>query len=235
MSLRRRNSVEILLLLLFTDFFIIALNLAASLYAAKSGESFWYWSVGADRGFGETFQYVKELWLVLSFAALIKLRSDWSYLSLCFLFCYLLIDDLVSIHEAVGTAIGTRLNLQFVPGLRPGDVGEVLFSTIAGIFFLLVIGCAYWFGGKTFRHVCKRVLVLLFGLAFCGIVLDAIHILVGNVAWLSLSLEILEDGGEMLIMSVLCWYGISLLNPRDRSSTEVPNLLHPQPESSLQR
>lgn len=212
MKIVKRNSSEILLLLVLSDFAIIALHLATSLSSISNDR---YWSIDHDRGFGETFQYIKELWLVLSFAALIKIRSDWSYLSLCLLFSYLLVDDLFSIHEHLGTAIAARFNFQPLLGLQPSDLGELPVHLIAGLVLLVVIGYSYWFGSKSFCHVCQRVMLLFAALAFSGIALDVLHGMVGKTGVLALPLEILEDGGEMVVMSALCWYGVSLLQRRD--------------------
>ncbi|MBW4443498.1 MAG: hypothetical protein KME10_20140 [Plectolyngbya sp. WJT66-NPBG17] len=227
----KKNSSEILLLLLLTDIFMVAIHIVA--HFSIGGGS--YWSMASERGLGESFQYIKELWLVFSFAVLVRLRSNKSYLSLSLLFCYLLADDLFAIHENVGNAIATMLNFQPMFQLNPIDFGELLVSAIAGIFFIVAVGCSYWFGGKTFQHICKRVLVLVGGLAFCGVVLDALHIIVGGIDGLSLPLEILEDGGEMVFMSGLCWYGISLLRSRDDTRTESTDLSRSQSESLLQR
>ncbi|BAU15619.1 hypothetical protein LEP3755_61780 [Leptolyngbya sp. NIES-3755] len=216
-KLSNQNLFEFLVLLLLTDFVIFGLHLAARFYP---GTTSLYWAIDADRSFGETFQYIKELWLIFSFAALTRIRSDWAYWSISLLFCYLLIDDLFFLHERWGDEVARYLNLPSMLNLRSQDFGELAVSAIAGIFFVALIGVSYWLGSKTFRHVCKRVLVLLAGLVFCGIVLDAVHVIVDSISpEFPNFFNLLEDGGEMLFMSGLCWYGVSLLKRGEHSAS----------------
>ncbi|MGG6266124.1 hypothetical protein ACQ4M3_04700 [Leptolyngbya sp. AN03gr2] len=215
MNLKKRGSLEFLVLLLLTDLVIFGIHIVAYSTPAASTP---YWSVAEDRGFGETFQYIKELWLVFSFVALARFRSSWAYLSLALLFLYFFIDDLLFVHERVGVIIANRYSLPSLIGLRPEDLGEIVVSLIAAIGFSGIIGVSYWFGDRTFRHVCHRILVLIAGLAFCGIVIDAIHIVAGTGTTGGLDpLALLEDGGEMLFMSLMCWYGIALLQRSEQS------------------
>lgn len=225
-GLSRRGSLEFLALLLLTDLTIIGIHIAAYILYIDPPPS--YWSIAADRSFGETFQYIKELWLVFSFAMLIRLRSDWLYSSLSLLFCYVFVDDLFLIHERVGEMIALKFNFQSMFNLRAIDFGELVVNAIAGSFFAILIGISYWRGSKGFRRVCDRVLVLLGGLVFCGVVLDALHIIVAEIyPRLYGVFDLLEDGGEMIFMSVLCWFGISLIKQPEKG------LLQSESESPL--
>ncbi|MGG6266125.1 hypothetical protein ACQ4M3_04705 [Leptolyngbya sp. AN03gr2] len=218
-KLSKQSSFEVLVLLLLTDFVIVGLHIAARIYPATTSL---YWAIDADRSFGETFQYIKELWLIFSFAALTKIRSDRSYWSLSLLFCYLFIDDLFFLHERWGDEIAIYFGFPSMLNLRSQDYGELLVNAIAGSFFAVLIGVSYWLGSKTFRHVCQRVLVLLAGLIFCGIVLDAIHVIIDTISPKFPNVfNILEDGGEMLFMSALCWYGVSLLKRGEHSASSL--------------
>lgn len=227
MNLERRRSIEVLFLLVLTDLVILAFHIGAY---ALGDQNDWYWAVTEERSFGESFQYIKELWLIFSFAALIRIRSNWLYLALCLLFVYLFADDLFQLHERLGSTIAATANFQPMLRLRAIDFGELLVSAIAGLFFAVVLGASYRAGSKTFRRVCQRVLILFGGLAFCGIVLDVLHIVFEQFYWLEVLLDVLEDGGEMLFMSALCWYGVSLL--RETPPIEALKVLH-QPGSSL--
>jgi hypothetical protein len=213
-QLKKHNSAEILLLLLVSDFLVILAHLAFKLFSSGNSS---YWLIGQDRSFGESFQYFKEFWLFCSFAILTKIRSERSYLALSLLFLYLFVDDAFFIHERVGELIAKRLNFQAAIGLRSVDFGEMIVNAIAGLFFVSVIGCAYKFGSQRFRSVCKRIAVLVGCLAFFGVVVDELSIMVSNSPLRPIkgAFELAEDGGEMIVMSVLCWYGISLLRQQE--------------------
>lgn len=224
-KLKQHSLVEILLLLLFTDFLVILAHIALRIFP---GENPYYWQITSEQGFGETFQYLKELWLFCSFAALIWIRAEWSYLSLSLLFAYLFADDGFAIHESLGEWWAGALNFQPALGLRARDFGELMVSAIAGGSLLVLIGCSYWLGSQKFRAVCKRIAVLVGCLAFFGIGVDMVHIMIerANLSLPGLKgiLELIEDGGEMLVMSVMCWYGISLLRQKDPVAQSSPTL-----------
>ncbi|MBN8561631.1 MULTISPECIES: hypothetical protein [unclassified Leptolyngbya] len=211
-KLKFQPAAEILLLLLLTDFLSILAHFALRLSPQINST---YWTITTDRGFGETFQYVKEFWLFCSFAILASSRAEWSYLSFSLLFGYLLIDDAFLVHERVGEWIATTQNFQPVLGLRAIDLGELVVAASTGLVFLLLIGVSYWLGTQQFRWICKRLFVLLGCLAFFGVVVDALHIMIEVINRpgipLGFAFELAEDGGEMIVMSLLCWYGISLL------------------------
>lgn len=225
-KLKFQPAAEILLLLLLTDFLSILGHFAFRLSPQISST---YWAITTDRGFGETFQYVKEFWLFCSFAILASSRAEWSYMSLSLLFGYLLIDDAFSVHEGVGEWIATTQNFQPVLGLRAVDLGELVVVASTGLFFLVLIGVSYWLGTQKFRWVCKRIFVLLGCLAFVGVVLDALHIMMEVINRpgipLGFAFELAEDGGEMIVMSLLCWYGISLLKQPDLSPVRTNEVI----------
>lgn len=227
-GLSRQGSLEFLALLLLTDLTIVGIHIAAYILYIDTPPL--YWSIAADRSFGETFQYIKELWLVFSFAILIRIRSDWLYGSLSLLCCYLFLDDLFLIHERVGEMIALDFNLQSMFKLRAIDFGELIVNAIAGSFFAVLIGSCYWRGSRAFRQVCDRVLILLGGVVFCGIVLDVLHVIVTPIyPRLYGAFDLLEDGGEMIFMSLLCWYGISLIKGQEKVMRQ------PELDSPLQR
>lgn len=223
-KLKQHGSGEILLLLLATDLLVILAHLVCRFSSIAKNP---YWLIAQDQGFGETFQYFKELWLFYSFISLSKIRFEKSYLSFALLFLYLFVDDSLSVHERLGKLIAGALNFPPLIGLQPKDLGELLVSTIVGIFFVLIISCSYWLGSQRFRHVCKRIAILIGCLAFFGVVVDMLHIMTKQIKIpflpLNVIFELVEDGGEMLVITVLCWYGVSLLRQQD-ITTQKPLL-----------
>ena len=63
-------------------------------------------------------------------------------------------------------------------------------------------------------------LFVLFGaLVFCGIVMDAVHGLVG-VSALGRLVGIVEDGGEVIVAAVTCTYALSIAKATRRASAD---------------
>lgn len=217
--LTNRNLFFLLLLVADALFIFLGIGHAYTPYLADPA-----YSLSRDRGYAEIFQYVQEYWIVGLFLILAA-RHAWPYVVWMLLFGYLLLDDSIFIHERFGFAMGEYFAFIAFAGLRPRDYGELIVSATIGLFFLLLIGFAYYRGTATFRNVSRRMMLYLLVLVFTGVMLDTLHIVVGNVMGESSPLyalmTILEDGGEMVIMSVICGYAFSLVAEGDsiRQST----------------
>jgi len=148
------------------------------------------------------------------------------YIAWALLFTYLLCDDAMSIHERVGSIIAS--NFDFTPffGLRLQDVGELAVTAISAVLLLTLIGFYYLRGLSMFQKISRDLLAMLLIIAFLGIVIDMVHIAV-NPGWkLNLLFDMIEDGGEMIAMSVVAWY-IFLLNIRKgHASFSLCSLVH---------
>jgi hypothetical protein len=97
-------------------------------------------------------------------------------------------------------------------GLRPQDLGELLFAVLVGSFTLAVIAIAARSeSGGIAIAPCITIAVLLGALAFCGVIVDALHVIAylqaSRWAWI---LAIIEDGGELVVMSATAAYCYAL-------------------------
>jgi hypothetical protein len=205
-------------LFILTDICFIALSILA-----LSG----YWSdlypdlysnpyfIEVDRGYAEFFQYMKTFWCILLMGLIAIRQRSPLYLSWMLLFLYLLADDCIEIHENLGYYLSTRLG--FVPafGLRARDFGEVLVSASVGLFLLSCIGMAYRLGDSVFRKVSRSLLIMLLALAVCGILVDLLHMMAPRRLFHVFG--ILEDGGEMIVMSAITTF---ILVVSDQQSTK---------------
>ena len=167
-------------------------------------------SLERDHGYPEIYQYIKELWIVvLLLSILIKTRAV-GYSVWALLFLYLLFDDALEIHETFGGYIATRLEFTPFLGLRAQDFGELAVSAMSAALLLTSLIFPYVRGLGAFKQVTRHLLLLLLALAFFGIFVDMVHIaLMGWKA--SYLLGVVEDGGEMIVISIIAWY-VFLLN-----------------------
>ena len=191
-----------LVLLVATDVLLLALNvlhLATPYFADER------YGVTVDRGFAEVVQYVKLYWIALGFAWLGLRAREGAYAAWVAVFGYLLLDDAFSLHEKAGETLAAGLAIQPALGFVPQDFGQLLAFGLVGAGSLLVVGAAHRGGSATFRRLSRRTLALLALLALFGVGLDAAHSLARNAPRpLELTLGLLEDGGEMVVLSVLC-------------------------------
>jgi hypothetical protein len=89
-----------------------------------------------------------------------------------------------------------------------------------GLFFLAFIGIAYRFGDRTSRKVSRNLIVMLLALALFGIVVDVVHVAI-RVPWLEHYFALVEDGGEMLVMSTIAWFVFLLSNRSDQKVNPI--------------
>jgi hypothetical protein len=147
------------------------------------------------------------------------------YLAWSLLFFYLLLDDSLSIHERLGGIISNELGLSPAFNLRAKDFGEIIVSACVGFFFLIFIGIAYRFGDRMSRETSRYLIMMLFALALFGIVVDMIHIIVFQSPSLEPLLAVVEDAGEMLVMSVIAGF-VFLLPKRLSQDLRLPVKQH---------
>ncbi|MBL4701796.1 MAG: hypothetical protein JKX85_11130 [Phycisphaeraceae bacterium] len=169
-----------------------------------------FFSIEADMGYAEIYQYIKEFWIILLLFGIAIQRPRAIYLAWMCLFIYVLCDDALSIHETVGRWIATQLDLQPMFGLRSRDFGELMVSAVAGGVLFSSIGIAYFFSDLHGKTMSRHLVGLFALLVLFGVGVDMIHQMVsfGKDFW-----GIVEDGGEMGVISLMVWYLFNLQPP----------------------
>lgn len=160
----------------------------------------WSFRLGTERGYAEVVQYIKEYWVALCFVALAWRSRSPIYLVLAATFVYLFLDDAVEIHERGGIALEQTLALQPLLGLRAQDIGEVLVSATAGSILLAAGLVAYRFSDVRSQRTARLTAAAVLVLAFFGVGVDLLH-QAFEETWLAFPMEVVEDGGELLVMS----------------------------------
>lgn len=161
-------------------------------------------SLEEDRGFAEVFQYVKLFWTAALLAALLLRTRILAYAPWSLLFGYLMLDDSVQIHERLGEWVATRFGFGAAMGLRPQDFGEWTVSAAVLCGFLVLLGAAYARARPAAMRVSAPLFGLLLALVVVGVAFDALHVALRSLA--NTFLVLAEDGGEMIVVSVTCWY-----------------------------
>lgn len=194
-----KSKYKLLVLLVLTDFLLIVLHI---LYTHTDFSSNRLFSIEQDLGFAEIFQYIKEYWIGLMLLWLaLKIRS-FLFLVWSLLFFFLLCDDALSFHEFGGAMLAKYFNLK---GSWAREIGELGVFIVMGVIFFSIIGISHYFSKQRFREISKHLAILIVALAFFGIFMDAVHSLF-KYTKASDFLLLIEDGGEMLVMSLITWY-----------------------------
>lgn len=164
--------------------------------------------LSSPKGIPEGLQYLKEgLSAGLLLAAGWRARG-WLLAVWALLFAYLMLDDLLEIHEHLGYAIAVQWDYPAVFGLRPRDLGEVTVSVLVATGFLATIFSVARRSPRPFRHASQDLTCLLALLGFFGVVVDTAHMAIEGLHLRGLTL--LEDGGEMAVMSLIFAYALNL-------------------------
>ena len=212
-------AATLLLLLIGADLTFIVLHLV-------NVETGWLRGAGisleAEVGVPETYQYIKEFWITACMAAMFWRTRVRPYVGWAIVFTFLLLDDAGQIHERVGAWLAGRYALPGVLGLRPADTGELLFAATVGAAVFALVGFAFWRGSEQTRRISRDVLCLLLVLSVPGVLVDMLHV----VSYLQRSqlaqvLLVIEDGGEMLVMSVLTAYAFHVASHGGRTRFDL--------------
>lgn len=194
-----KHSNRLLILLLLTDLVFILIHLLFRKYLFSNP----LFSIETDQGYAEVFQYIKEFWILMLLCFMAAKRRQVIYFGWSILFLYLLFDDSLQVHERLGSILSSRLHIQPGFALRPYDIGQIGVSVLFGILLFSVLGFAYFLSNDTAKQVSKRLFMLVLCVAFFGVVVDMLHVAIPAGA---LILGIIEDGGEMVVMSVILSY-----------------------------
>jgi len=168
------------------------------------------------------FGYLEELIAAAIFVFLFAKHRQVILLAWAGVFAFLALDDAFQGHEKVGGRIARGLSLDSfsflgVDGIRGQDLGELI---AAGFFLVpILVGLSFGYVRATprWRRFSIGLVGLLAVLAFCGVVVDFFV-----NALDSESLNILEDGGEMVMLSVMLWFTIRALSD-DENRAPTPN------------
>lgn len=210
-----RSALLLLALLLFADFAFIVLHCLDAPHRFLKNALL---SLNNDRSYPEIYQYLKWLWITLILTYLAVARRSLGYIAWALVFAYFLCDDALSIHERAGRHLSERLAFNPLMGLRSRDLGELTVSVTAGVVLLLPLACAYWRGSRAFRNTSQDILLFIAALVLVGVVADMLHVALHPGPTVASLLLIVEDGGEMLIASLILGY-VFLLSVRDADST----------------
>lgn len=220
--------IYLLVLLLLGDVVFVVIHILRAYFSITSSPIFSspMFSINHDRSYAEFFQYIKFFWSILNLSA-IGLLIERSYFAWSLFFGYLLADDAFLLHENLGNLIFNKLG--FAPRsetwmmMRIQDYGEIIVSILIGLFLLAIVGFAYRSGSNAFRRNSRRIIYLVLALAFFGVAVDIVHSIVqvmyeeltttGMYSWflriLNLLLVVVEDGGEMIVTSLIFCYTLT--------------------------
>jgi hypothetical protein len=204
--------------LLAVDGMVIAAFLAAHVTSQQAGldsvpEIF---RLSARESLGSMLLFAKWLGTCVAFVSAARRSGLVWPRRLALLFLLLLLDDYGELHEFFGDMLADTLGLRDIYGLDADDLGEVLFLIPFGLLCFWLLRDALKRAGPVARPEVAVLLALLVALAFFGVVVDlmaqgARTEETGNDARLALALRVLEDGGEMVVGTLMLFQALRLV------------------------
>lgn len=181
-----------------------------------------------DWSFSEVYQYLKFI-VVLVVLAQLSMTRSWHYAAWIPLFFYLLLDDAAQFHERYGSRLAQSQDFPAVLGMRPADLGEITIAFVSAILAGGIIVVTYLKANATVRRHFKHLGALVVLLGVFGVGVDAAHQMIPDSNWFTFVLgEVvfvaLEDGGEMIMLSLILAYLVPLT-----TGVLPPALQHPEP------
>lgn len=197
MKNRCRNFI---VLLLCSDLIFIIIHIIEKIVFNIDGSLY---NISTDRGYAEFYQYMKYFWIIILLIYIIRSTKSFSYISWIVVFTYFLFDDALEIHENVGRLLVKSFDFYPPLHIRLQDIGELEVFAIVGIILLAIIIWAKFHGSISFKKRSIDLGIFMVGFVFFGVFFDMLSSIFNGVV---VGLGMIEDGGEMIVMSLTLWY-----------------------------
>lgn len=227
---RERASLLVLLMLLGADLYYAVRHIRT---AAETDEESLHF-LDAPLGYPEAFQTLQWLWSIGLIVLIAVFLRRWAFAALLPLFAFLVLTDTFELHERFGRRLAESVGIPPMLGLRSQDIGEMVVFGGAGLVTIPIALVGLWLARREDRGHFLRVFALLFVILFCGVVLDAVHILVIEDPGPGDAFGLFEDGGEMLAASLLVaylsWVWLRGGRAAEPPASAQPSVVASQPE-----
>jgi hypothetical protein len=212
--LRDRALVNWLLALLAGNLVLVALH-GAYFVCLRYGIEAWprdpVFSLAANFGFAQLFSTAQTALLIGLLLWLGAQTREALYLALGAVFVIVLLDDALALNQVLGLPLAHALGLVDRPRLEAQSLAEMMVYGLLALPLLAVLAAAYRRAQPAHRTAGRGFLVLLSLLAFFATVMDLVHIaFIKSFSGSRLLLEVAEEGGEMLTLSLALMLALTL-------------------------
>ena len=177
----------------------------------------------SDGSYPEIFGYIQTIAISCMLVHIRSRTREFVYLVWAIVFTVVFLDDSLQIHERCGVMFAGLFALPAFPGLRSRDTGELLSWTLLGAVLIgpLVVGSLRC--SPAHRRTNAIIGALFAALVFFAVVVDMLQIAAANVLpWRVQGIQFIEDGGEMLVISLLCVFVFLLIRHPAALSAPAP-------------
>ena len=201
--------VRLLTILLLLDLLLIGTSglLRVAVIGGQISETPDILNIGRDWSAGEMLNYAKWSLMAVVFGLTWRATGLRLYLALAVFMLLVLADDALQLHER-----GSDLLMTALPTLRSdnGSVTEIVIWAMIGLLGLTAVVLSLGSVPPSERAKVQMVGLLFVPIIFFGVVVDAVHAMARDHGQI---LMLVEDGGEMLAISVLAAYVYATFRP----------------------
>lgn len=169
-----------------------------------------------DGGYPEIYGYCKQILITLLLLAVYRKHRQAVYLALSVLFAVTLLDDSIALHEAFGHYLSLHAGISAGTG---EIVGWVALGLLPGVGVL----AAFSRSDARSRGDAEAVILAFAVLLFFAIGMDVLHsVLHRYFGGLQTALTIVEDGGELLSLTLISAATLGIFRRVDVSQAASP-------------
>ncbi|MBJ3761141.1 hypothetical protein ILP92_00050 [Maribius pontilimi] len=191
---------------------LIGANVVLGIYGQDSELGLFVFQIidlQSEESLGEAYQQGLELTCALTFLTLYFVNTRKVFLAFALLFAFVWFDDTITYHEFIGKILVERFSLGAFGDLRPQDTGELLAWILAAMVLSLAFIWAWLSRREGDAAIGWLLAVPFFILVFFGVVVDMFHVVAP--ADIYFALGVIEDGGELLAISVTAALAVTLM------------------------
>jgi hypothetical protein len=183
------------------------------------------WSTAYDGGYPEIFMYAQELALIFLCVVLWRsIRQSFAWVWML-IFVFLFVDDAFMMHEKLGAVFAEWSQIETQGTMRGQDYGEMVAWAPFLILFPILVLISHLRSEKLYRLDLWVLYVLAASMVGLGVALDILSRLYNFWGHANIVGGI-EDGGEMVIISLMLVHVFSLVK-RNRPTPDGASLAEP--------
>ena len=187
----------LLVLLLSADFVLIVLHVMIGIFDPNPALC----DISGICAYMDIYHLIKMFWIIILLLYVLKKARYPGYAAWILMFICFFIDDSLWLHQKIGDRVASLLN---VSGL-PSRFFELAVLAIAGLALMTIVAWFYFKGPATFKKISIDISVFLAALVFFGLRVDIAEVVrLGHRV--ILGLQFVEDGGELVVYSLILWY-----------------------------
>lgn len=197
----------VLLALVFGDLILIALHIGAGAYFDKIPTLL---NIAFDHSLGEFFTYAKWAAIIVLLWIVSRRTGNPALLACAALFAVMLADDSLQIHERLGEVAVNAEAVGEASWANRQTLGEIAVWAVLGMLLFPVVLFGFVKSTRAQWGPALRFLGLICLFVLFGGVIDALHQPVAHLPFGPQLADLIEDGGEMIVASMIVAHAVAL-------------------------